>query len=159
MTSHEKLECLNDQGFIVFPKKQGGQPMYKQYIGAGVSYQDIWGYQPNTSGVLFNSEEHIDQDVKWLEKEPERLDFPTQKPIGLLSRILRTSTNEGDVVFDPFCGCATACVAAERLQRQWVGIDLSPLAARLVNSRLHDEMGLFFEEFIAKLKAEGIRAA
>lgn len=75
----------------------------------------------------------------------ERIGYPTQKPLALLDRIIEASSNPGDVVFDPFCGCATACVAAERLQRHWVGIDLSPLAARLVNSRLRDEMGLFFD--------------
>ena len=143
MSSHEKLECLHDQGLIVFPKKQGGQPMYKQYIGPGVPYQDLWAYQPNTSGTLFNSDEHIDQDVKWLEAEPERTGYPTQKPVGLLERIIRTSTNEGDMVLDPFCGCATACIAAEKLGRQWTGIDISPKAAELVKLRMVRETNLF----------------
>ncbi len=75
----------------------------------------------------------------------ERLGYPTQKPLALLDRIIKASSNEGDVVFDPFCGCATTCVAAEQLQRNWVGIDLSPLAANLVNSRLLKDMGLFFD--------------
>ena len=75
----------------------------------------------------------------------ERLGYPTQKPLALLERIIKASSNEGDTVLDPFCGCATACVAAEQLQRQWVGIDLSPLAAKLVNSRLEKDMGLFFD--------------
>ncbi len=56
----------------------------------------------------------------------ERTGYPTQKPLALLERIIKASSNEGDVVLDPFCGCATACVAAEKLGRQWVGIDLSP---------------------------------
>ena len=145
MSSHEKLECLHDQRLIVFPRKQGGQPMYKQYIGLGVPYQDVWAYQPNTGGILFECSEHIDQDVKWLEAEPERTGYPTQKPLGLLDRIIRTSTNEGDIVLDPFCGCATACLSAESLHRQWIGIDLSPVAARLVESRLRDEFGVFAE--------------
>lgn len=75
----------------------------------------------------------------------ERLGYPTQKPLALLNRIIKASSNEGDTIFDPFCGCATACVAAEQLQRHWVGIDLSPLAAKLVNSRLQKDMGLFFD--------------
>ena len=75
----------------------------------------------------------------------ERIGYPTQKPLALLERIIEASSNPDDIVFDPFCGCATACVAAERRQRHWIGIDLSPLAARLVNSRLRDEMGLFFD--------------
>ena len=75
----------------------------------------------------------------------EATKYPTQKPLKLLERIVQTSSNPGDVVLDPFCGCATACVAAEKLGRQWVGIDLSPVAARLVKSRLKDEMGLFYD--------------
>ncbi|MCY3858777.1 MAG: DNA methyltransferase [Gammaproteobacteria bacterium] len=62
--------------------------------------------------------------------------YPTQKPLALLDRIIKASSNEGDVVFDPFCGCATTCVSAELLTRQWVGIDISPKAAVLVESRL-----------------------
>ena len=62
--------------------------------------------------------------------------FPTQKPRALLERIIKASSNPGDMVLDPFCGCATACVAAERLDRQRVGIDLSPKAAELVLKRL-----------------------
>ena len=75
----------------------------------------------------------------------ERVGYPTQKPLALLDRIIKASTNEGDVVLDPFCGCATACVSAESLHRQWVGIDLSPLAAKLVESRLQDQFGVFAE--------------
>ena len=145
MSSHEKLESLHGQGFIVFPRKQGGQPMYRQYIGPGVPYQDLWAYQPNTSGTLFDSEEHIDQDVKWLEAEAERTGYPTQKPLGLLDRIIRTSSNEGDLVLDPFCGCATACVSAESLHRQWIGIDLSERAFTLVRERLRTEFRIFAE--------------
>ena len=66
MTSHQQLEILYEQGLIVFPQKIGGKPMYKQYIGDGVPYQDVWAYQPNTKGVLWDSEEHIDEDVKYL---------------------------------------------------------------------------------------------
>ena len=69
--------------------------------------------------------------------------YPTQKPLKLLERIIRASSNEGDVVLDPFCGCATTLVAADRLQRNWVGIDLSGLAIKLVKSRIKDDQGLF----------------
>ena len=72
----------------------------------------------------------------------ERVGYPTQKPLTLLERIIKASTNEGDIVLDPFCGCATACVAAEKLNRQWVGIDLSPKAAELVAMRTQRTMGL-----------------
>ena len=75
----------------------------------------------------------------------ERTGYPTQKPVALLDRIIKASSNRGDVVLDPFCGCATACVSAESLGRQWIGIDLSPVAATLVESRLHDQFGIFAE--------------
>ena len=74
----------------------------------------------------------------------ERIGFPTQKPLALLERIIKASSNEGDVVLDPFCGCATACVAADRLNRRWVGIDISPKAVELVNTRLQQAMGSLF---------------
>ena len=75
----------------------------------------------------------------------ERIGYPTQKPLALLDRIIQASSNPGDVVLDPFCGCATACIAAEKLGRQWVGIDISPKAADLVKLRLHNEIGLFWQ--------------
>ena len=71
----------------------------------------------------------------------ERLGYPTQKPLALLDRIIRASSNEGDMILDPFCGCATALVAADRLQRRWAGIDLSPLAVKLVNDRIVQDQG------------------
>jgi len=74
----------------------------------------------------------------------ERVGYPTQKPLALLERIVKASSNEGDMVLDPFAGCATACVAAEKLERQWAGIDISPKAADLVRSRLRGELGLFY---------------
>ena len=71
----------------------------------------------------------------------EKVGYPTQKPLKLLTRILLASSNEGDVVFDPFAGCATTCVAAEANFRQWAGIDISPKAAELVDRRIKDELG------------------
>ena len=78
----------------------------------------------------------------------ERIGYPTQKPIALLNRIIAASSNPGDVVIDPFCGCATALVAAENLTRQWVGIDISPLAVKLVRDRLKREVPLFTQNAI-----------
>lgn len=72
----------------------------------------------------------------------EYLDYPTQKPLALLERIIRASSEKGDWVLDPFCGCATACSAAERLDRKWIGIDISPKAVDLLNERLVREAGL-----------------
>ncbi|MBC6438407.1 MAG: HNH endonuclease [Rhodobacteraceae bacterium] len=73
----------------------------------------------------------------------ERTGYPTQKPLALLDRIIRASSNEGDMVFDPFCGCATALVAADRLNRKWAGVDLSSLAVKFVNARIEQERGLW----------------
>ena len=69
----------------------------------------------------------------------EYMDWDTQKPLALLERIVAACSNEGDLVLDPFCGCATACVAAERLHRQWVGMDRSPRAGILVRKRLREQ--------------------
>ncbi len=75
----------------------------------------------------------------------ERVGYPTQKPLALLDRIIKASSNEGNLVLDPFAGCATACVAAERLHRQWVGIDISEKAAELVQVRIRREIDLFHD--------------
>ena len=73
-------------------------------------------------------------------KGKERTGYPTQKPLALLERIIKASSDEGDVVLDPFCGCATTCVAAENTGRQWIGIDVSQKAYDLVKLRLDDEV-------------------
>ncbi len=75
----------------------------------------------------------------------ERVGYPTQKPLTLLARIIEASSNPGDVVLDPFCGCATTCLAAEKAGRQWAGIDLSPLAVDLVIMRADREIGGLFK--------------
>ncbi|MDE0152490.1 MAG: DNA methyltransferase [Gammaproteobacteria bacterium] len=79
----------------------------------------------------------------------ERLGYPTQKPLALLERIVKASTDPGDLVLDPFCGCATALVVADRLGRQWAGIDLSPLAIKLVDERIAEDRGKLFAGAIA----------
>ena len=82
----------------------------------------------------------------WTDIEPiircpqERTGYPTQKPLKLLRRIIAASSNKGDLILDPFCGCATACVAAQMLERQWVGIDVSELAWKLVQERMKKEV-------------------
>ena len=82
----------------------------------------------------------------WIDIPPalgnERVGYPTQKPLALLHRIIKASSNEGDVVLDPFCGCATTLVAADRLQRDWIGIDISEKAAELVVERIKSDQGL-----------------
>ena len=96
----------------------------------------------------------------------ERVGYPTQKPLALLERIIRASSNPGDVVLDPFAGCATACVAAERLGRQWIGIDVSDMAAKLVIERLQREYnagslpafgagGVFHPDLVERIAVSG----
>ena len=94
------------------------------------------GYRPNKGG------KHPED---WWEIQPimpsdrkERTGYPTQKPLALLERVIKASSDKGDVVLDPFCGCATTCVMADTLNRQWVGIDISPKAAELVRQRIDD---------------------
>ena len=77
----------------------------------------------------------------------ERLGYPTQKPEALLERVIRASSNEGDVVLDPFCGCGTVVAVAERLGRRWIGIDVTHLAISLMKSRLHDTFGTQLSEY------------
>ena len=80
--------------------------------------------------------------------DPEKLGYPTQKPLVLLHRIIKASSNEGDIVLDPFCGCATTCVAAQQLGRKWIGIDIEKQATKILVQRLSDDAG-FFKDFIA----------
>ena len=104
----------------------GGMPEYKRYLDEmpGVPLQDLWmDVPPLQSGMA------------------ERLGYPTQKPEALLERVLQASSNEGDVVLDPFCGCGTTIAAAERLKRRWIGIDITHLAINLIRHRLRHAYG------------------
>ena len=140
LSQHQKLDRLYELGYI---KIQEGRawPIYEHYITPqdGQPVPDIWAYQPYTEGSVFGREDGIDADVRWLSPtDQERLGYQTQKPEALLERIIRSSSNEGDVVLDPFCGCGTAIAVAERLKRKWIGIDLTHLAISLMKSRLRD---------------------
>ena len=79
----------------------------------------------------------------------ERTGYPTQKPLALLKRIILASSNEDDVVMDPFCGCATTCVAAQQLGRKWIGIDLEKNVVNILVERLTDASGILFKDFMA----------
>ena len=140
-TTQEKLDFLHAKGCIYIPREGKGQPKYKQYIGSGIPYQDVWACQPYTEGTLYESDECIDADVKWLGHERERLGYPTQKPEGLLDRIIRSSSPDGALVLDPFCGCGTAVAVSQRLNRRWIGIDITHLAVNLIKVRLRDAFG------------------
>ena len=105
----------------VIQTRPGGVPQYKRYLDEmpGMSLQDIWN------------------DIDPLNSQAaERLGSPTQKPLKLMERIIDLSTNEGDVVLDPFCGCGTTVDAAQRLGRRWIGIDITYLAVDLIEKRL-----------------------
>ena len=124
--SPSRLDELDADGRIYWPPK-GSIPRRKVYL------DDAKG-KPMSDMVL---------DIR-IANGKERTGYPTQKPLALLERIIQASSNPGDVVLDPFCGCATACIAADQLGRQWVGIDISPKAVELVNSRLQQTMGSLF---------------
>ncbi len=126
--SEERMQELIDAGRVV-QRTPGSVPRYKRYLDEmpGVPLQDQW------------------TDINPVQSQSrERIGYPTQKPLALLERIIESSSNPGDIVLDPFCGCATACVAAEKLGRKWVGIDISPKAVELVNIRLQEFMGDLF---------------
>lgn len=138
LTQHEKLDRLYELGYIKIVKGSYW-PIYERYIkpGEGTPAPDIWAFQPYTEGTVFGTEEGIDADVRWMPpKDAERLGYPTQKPEALLDRIIRASSNRGDVVLDPFCGCGTTIAVADRLKREWVGIDISPTAVEIMRRRL-----------------------
>ena len=100
-------------------------------------------YLDETQGVAFTD---VWTDIMSFQQHStakERTGYPTQKPLALLDRIIKASSNKGGVVFDPFCGCATTPVAADRLQREWIGIDISEKAAELVVERIRADQGLF----------------
>ncbi len=125
MTTQEKLDLLDASGLIYWPPK-GEVPQQKRYLddGEGVQIQDI-----------ITDIQAISSQAK------ERLGYPTQKPVALLERIIQASSNPGDVVLDPFCGCGTTIDAAEKLGRDWIGIDVTQLAISLIKNRLQDTYG------------------
>ena len=138
LSQHQKLDRLYELGYI---KIRDGQvwPIYEHYVTPedGQSIPDIWAYQPYTEGTVFGRDDGIDSDIRWLSTtDQERLGYPTQKPQALLERIIEASSNEGDVVLDPFCGCGTAVAAAEKLKRKWIGVDVTHLAVALMKNRL-----------------------
>lgn len=136
LTTQRQLEALYAMGEIVI--SPSGRPEYKQRMTQGVALQDIWAFQPGTEGCLVDTDAAIDEDVRWLGSDVERLGYPTQKPLGLLERIIRSSSDPGQTILDPFCGCGTAVHAAQKLGRQWLGIDITHLAISLIEKRLND---------------------
>lgn len=124
--SQKKMQELIDQGLIIQPRP-GAVPRQKRYLdeASGVALGDSWDNIPPINS-----------------QAAERLGYPTQKPETLLERIISASSNEGDVVLDPFCGCGTTISVAQKLKRQWLGIDVTYLAIALIESRLKGQYDL-----------------
>jgi DNA modification methylase len=123
--SKEEMQRLYKAGVIV-QTKPGAVPRQKRYLdeGKGVPVGTIW------------------EDIELLQAyDAERLGYPTQKPSALLERVVAASSNEGDIVLDPFCGCGTTIAAAQKLNRRWIGIDITHLAINLIKVRLADSFG------------------
>jgi len=123
--SRKSMQALIDAGMVV-QTSEGSVPQRKQYLdeGKGVAVQSLWDDIPALHATA-----------------AERLGYPTQKPEALLERIIQTSSNEGDVVLDPFCGCGTTISASEKLKRQWIGIDITHIAIGLIKHRLQHAYG------------------
>lgn len=121
-----RLQRYDREHRLHFPAKPAGQLRLKMYLdeSPGTRLQNLW------------------EDIPPINSQAqERLGYPTQKPEELLERIITTSSNEADVVLDPFCGCGTTIAAAERLKRAWIGIDITHLAIGLIRHRLQDAFG------------------
>jgi DNA modification methylase len=138
--TRENMQKLHDSGALYYSKS--GMPYRKNFLDEleGQPVQDVW------------------TDVKMTKSGAERLGYPTQKPVALLERIISASSNPGDVVLDPFCGCGTALVAAQKLGRKWIGIDITYLSIAVMKARLADSFGLSDVEVIGQpTEVEGAR--
>jgi DNA modification methylase len=121
--SRENMDKMLAEGRIEF--RSTGMPVYKRYLDEqpGVPLQDIW------------------TDIRLHSGSNERLGYPTQKPVALLERIIEASSNEGDLVLDPFCGCGTTIAGAQARNRRWIGIDITYIAVDLIENRLRHTFG------------------
>jgi len=119
----EALDALDKMGRVYWPKKAGGTPMLKMYLdeSKGVPAQDVW------------------TDIRLQTSAKERIGYQTQKPLALLERIIIASSNPGDLVLDPFCGCGTTVEACETLGRRWLGIDVAIRAIDVIKDRLDEK--------------------
>lgn len=140
--TRERMQQAYRDGVVV-QLKPGAVPQYKKYLAdsKGRTVTDDWGDVQQAAGS-------------------EALGYPTQKPVALLERIITASSNAGDLVLDPFCGCGTTIAAAQKLGRPWIGIDVTHLAINLIKNRLKDAFGV--EPVVhtaASEKAEKAKAA
>ena len=141
--SKAEMERLIEAGRVV-QAKPGSVPRQKRYLDEmpGVPIQDLW---TDIGPIAAQAD--------------ERLGYPTQKPVALLERIIGTSSNPGDIVLDPFCGCGTALIAAQKMGRNWIGMDVTYLAIAVMRARLKDSFGLDDVKVIGQpTELEGARA-
>lgn len=132
-TVQSRLDQLDAMGRVVWPDKENGVPRYKRYL-------------KDMPGLAIQS---IIRDIPPISRNSaERLGYPTQKPQELLERIIRASSNEGDVVLDAYCGCGTTIDAAQKLKRKWIGMDITYQSIAVVLKRLEDTYGKAFVETI-----------
>ena len=146
----KKRGWIRNHDVIIYYVKtaEANKQFNKEYIPYPVEYRRRDGKLPTGQGFpmedTWNCHAGDTRDSIMIKSfSKEKTGYPTQKPLKLLERIIKASSLEGQVVLDPFCGCATACLAAEHLQREWIGIDLSEKAADLVRQRLTDAAGIF----------------
>ncbi len=125
--SKETMQKLDSEGRVWYPDDKAKRPRLKRYLDemSGTLVTTVW-----TDINPINSQAQ------------ERLGYPTQKPLTLLERITQASSNEGDLILDPFCGCGTAVAAAQKLNRRWAGIDVTHLSISLMKYRLNDMFAL-----------------
>ncbi|MBI2176189.1 restriction endonuclease [Candidatus Woesearchaeota archaeon] len=137
---------IDEKGRLFQLQPDGSGGRYRQYLDEAKGYplRDWWGDVKPLHGI----------DMMTLKRDQEVLGYPTQKPEALLERIIRVSSNKGDVILDPFCGCGTTVSVAEHLDRKWVGIDITTLAITLIKSRLEKQFHLF--EKGIKISLDGI---
>jgi DNA modification methylase len=139
----EKLEYFYQHDYIKIIEGQAW-PIYEHKINQndGQPVSDIWSFQPYTENTVFNTSQGIDEDVRWLSpKDKERLGYPTQKPEGLLHRIIKSCSNEGDLILDAYCGCGTTVSVSQKISRNWIGIDITYHSISLILRRLADTFG------------------
>jgi DNA modification methylase len=135
-TVQDRLDALDAAGLIYWSKVEDATPRLKWYADelGGMAIGTVWTDIPPIGA-----------------QATERLGYPTQKPLALLERVINASSNENDIVLDAFCGCGTALVAAQKLKRQWIGIDISPTACRVMAKRLKKDCGLKEDEKLQQI--------
>lgn len=141
-SSQDKLDLLDANGFIYWTPGRGGKPGFpqlKRYLTDGQPIQDV-----------------VDDIAPINSMAAERLGYPTQKPEALLERIIRASSNEGDTVLDAYCGCGTTVAVAQRLNRRWIGIDITYQSIALILKRLEDRYPDDWPAIEANIKLDGV---